>query len=503
MAAEYVLKEGNEDVMLCERGIRTFETAYRFTLDMHGDAGAAASCRTCRSIVDPSHAAGRRDWVQPMSLAAAAAGADGIIVEVHNEPDEAICDGPQAIADRASSPTTRSRSSASPRWPARSSARSRGRELREGRRSRRRPDRRLDRAGGAAAPRAPRSRASTPMPRDRSSARSSAGRSTAPRELGRRGGRRRRGRLLRRARSARCRRSSPRRSTASGADAVVTDVGSTKRELVAELPLGRRGASASSAAIRSPGAETAGVENARADLFEGARWYLTPTERSERRALRPPPARDRRPRRPPAGDRRRDPRPPDGDRQPSAARARQRARQPGGARRSREESERLPEVGPSFRDATRVAGANPAIWARHLRRQPRGGRATRSTPSSSRLQRGGASCCAPATPTRSSDWHARRARRPPRACSRPSWPAAPLRELRVVGRRTGPASSPRSRWRSGEAGVNIEDMALYPAADMRTGAIALWVAGAEQAERAAEIGRAGSATRRRSRRGRR
>jgi 3-deoxy-7-phosphoheptulonate synthase len=49
-------------------------------------------------IVDPSHAAGRRDWVQPMSLAAAAAGADGIIVEVHNEPDEAICDGPQAIA---------------------------------------------------------------------------------------------------------------------------------------------------------------------------------------------------------------------------------------------------------------------------------------------------------------------------------------------------------------------------------------------------------------------
>ena len=97
MAAEYVLKEGNPNVMLCERGIRTFETAYRFTLDLMA-VPVLKELTHLPIVIDPSHAAGRRDWVQPMSLAAAAAGADGIIVEVHNEPDEAICDGPQAIA---------------------------------------------------------------------------------------------------------------------------------------------------------------------------------------------------------------------------------------------------------------------------------------------------------------------------------------------------------------------------------------------------------------------
>jgi 3-deoxy-7-phosphoheptulonate synthase len=97
MAAEYVLKEGNPDVILCERGIRTHETAYRFTLDLLA-IPVLRELSHLPVIVDPSHAAGRRDWVQPMSLAAAAAGADGVIVEVHNEPDEAICDGPQAIA---------------------------------------------------------------------------------------------------------------------------------------------------------------------------------------------------------------------------------------------------------------------------------------------------------------------------------------------------------------------------------------------------------------------
>jgi 3-deoxy-7-phosphoheptulonate synthase len=96
MAAEYVLKEGNENVMLCERGIRTFETAYRFTLDLLA-VPALRELTHLPVIVDPSHAAGRRDWVKPMSLAAAAAGADGIIVEVHNQPEEAICDGPQAV----------------------------------------------------------------------------------------------------------------------------------------------------------------------------------------------------------------------------------------------------------------------------------------------------------------------------------------------------------------------------------------------------------------------
>jgi 3-deoxy-7-phosphoheptulonate synthase len=100
MAAEYVLKEGNENVMLCERGIRTFETSYRFTLDLLA-VPALRELSHLPVIVDPSHAAGRRDWVEPMSLAAAAAGADGIIVEVHNEPEEAICDGPQAVPTQA------------------------------------------------------------------------------------------------------------------------------------------------------------------------------------------------------------------------------------------------------------------------------------------------------------------------------------------------------------------------------------------------------------------
>src|SRR6202453_2117037 len=96
MAAEYVLKEGNPSVMLCERGIRTFETAYRFTLDLMA-VPVLQEVSHLPVIVDPSHAAGRRDLVLPLSLAAAAVGADGIIVEVHPNPDEAICDGPQDL----------------------------------------------------------------------------------------------------------------------------------------------------------------------------------------------------------------------------------------------------------------------------------------------------------------------------------------------------------------------------------------------------------------------
>jgi 3-deoxy-7-phosphoheptulonate synthase len=96
MSAEYILKEGNEEVMLCERGIRTFETAHRFTLDLMA-IPALKELTHLPVIVDPSHAAGKRDFVEPMALAAAAAGADGIIVEVHSEPDSAICDGPQQL----------------------------------------------------------------------------------------------------------------------------------------------------------------------------------------------------------------------------------------------------------------------------------------------------------------------------------------------------------------------------------------------------------------------
>jgi 3-deoxy-7-phosphoheptulonate synthase len=96
MAAEYVAKEGNERVILCERGIRTFERATRFTLDL----GAVAVLKEethLPVIVDPSHAAGRRDLVLPLARAAVAVGADGIIVETHPRPEEALSDGPQQI----------------------------------------------------------------------------------------------------------------------------------------------------------------------------------------------------------------------------------------------------------------------------------------------------------------------------------------------------------------------------------------------------------------------
>jgi 3-deoxy-7-phosphoheptulonate synthase len=96
MAAEYVLREGNDRVMLCERGIRTFENAYRFTLDLTA-VPVLQELSHLPVIVDPSHAAGRRELVTPLSLAAAAVGADGIMVEVHPRPEEAICDGPQSL----------------------------------------------------------------------------------------------------------------------------------------------------------------------------------------------------------------------------------------------------------------------------------------------------------------------------------------------------------------------------------------------------------------------
>jgi 3-deoxy-7-phosphoheptulonate synthase len=97
MAAEYVLKEGNENVILCERGIRTFETSYRFTLDLMA-VPVLQELTHLPVVVDPSHAAGKRDLVLPLSLAAAAVGADGVIVEIHPRPEEAIVDGPQALA---------------------------------------------------------------------------------------------------------------------------------------------------------------------------------------------------------------------------------------------------------------------------------------------------------------------------------------------------------------------------------------------------------------------
>jgi 3-deoxy-7-phosphoheptulonate synthase len=96
MAAEYIAKEGNEQIILCERGIKTFETATRYTLDL----GAVAVLKHethLPVIVDPSHAAGRRDLVPALARAAVAVGADGIIVETHPRPEEALSDGPQQI----------------------------------------------------------------------------------------------------------------------------------------------------------------------------------------------------------------------------------------------------------------------------------------------------------------------------------------------------------------------------------------------------------------------
>ena len=244
---------------------------------------------------------------------------------------------------------------------------------------------------------------------------------------------------------------------------MVTDVGSTKGELVAALGDDERFIGGHPLA----GAETAGVENARADLFEGARWYLTPTERSSGLLY------DRLQRtvsglgaRPQAID------PAAHDRLMAtishlphvvanalAAEA---------AAELTRDSERLPEVGPSFRDTTRVAGSNPAIWAdifasnreavadsvEAVARAPRRGR--RADPRA-------------ATATRVAAWHAA-AGEDRRRLLESELEAGPLRELRiVVANRPGTIAA--LALALGEAGVNIEDMALLPGPghDLRRG----------------------------------
>ena len=96
MSAEYIMSEGNENVILCERGIRTFETATRNTLDLAAVA-VLHEMTHLPVIVDPSHATGKVKLVPPMAAAAAACGADGIMVEVHNDPACALCDGAQSL----------------------------------------------------------------------------------------------------------------------------------------------------------------------------------------------------------------------------------------------------------------------------------------------------------------------------------------------------------------------------------------------------------------------
>jgi 3-deoxy-7-phosphoheptulonate synthase len=96
LSAEYILSGGNEDVILCERGIRTFETATRNTFDISA-IPIIKKMSHLPIVADPSHGAGRRDMVAPMARAAVAAGADGLIIEVHNDPDHALSDGAQSM----------------------------------------------------------------------------------------------------------------------------------------------------------------------------------------------------------------------------------------------------------------------------------------------------------------------------------------------------------------------------------------------------------------------
>jgi prephenate dehydrogenase len=268
---------------------------------------------------------------------------------------------------------------------------------------------------------------------------------------------------------------------ASGPQTAVTDVGSTKRELVAGLA-DMDGAERFVGGHPLAGAETAGVENARPDLFEGARWYLTPTPATSgvhydrvQRATAELGAR------PAAID------PVAHDRMMATishlphvlanALASTAAEALGG------DAERLPEVGPSFRDATRVAGANPGIWT-DIFATNREGVAHENDPIVARLS-SAADLIRAGDADAVESWH-RGAGEDRRALLEAGAAGGTLRELRMTVSNE-PGTVAEIALALGRARVNIEDMALYPASDMRTGAISIWVAGSEEAERAAEI----------------
>jgi 3-deoxy-7-phosphoheptulonate synthase len=96
MAAEYIAQQGNEDIILCERGIRTFEPMTRNTLDVSA-VPLVHRLSHLPVIIDPSHSSGKRELVAPLALAAAAVGADGVMIDIHPHPESALCDGPQAL----------------------------------------------------------------------------------------------------------------------------------------------------------------------------------------------------------------------------------------------------------------------------------------------------------------------------------------------------------------------------------------------------------------------
>jgi len=265
---------------------------------------------------------------------------------------------------------------------------------------------------------------------------------------------------------------------ACGPETVVTDVGSTKGELVEAVGGDERFIGGHPLA----GAETAGVENARADLFEGARWYLTPTERSSgllydrlQRTLSALGAR------PQAID-------PEGHDRLMAAISHlphvlANALACEAADSLTQDSERLPDVGPSFRDMTRVAGSNPAIWADIFASNREA--VARSVDSVGERLREAAQLIREGNREALAAWHgdAGEARR--RLLEAES-DAGPLRELRIVVANK-PGTIAELALALGEAGVNIEDMALHPAPDMTSGAVTLWVGGDEQAAKAERL----------------
>jgi prephenate dehydrogenase len=265
---------------------------------------------------------------------------------------------------------------------------------------------------------------------------------------------------------------------ASGPGAVVSDVGSTKGELVDALGADERFIGGHPLA----GAETAGVENAREDLFEGARWYLTPTDRSSgllydrlQRAVAGLGAR------PLAID------PHAHDRMMATVSGLPHvvanALVAEAADELTRDSERLPEVGPSFRDTTRVAGSNPDVWADIF--ASNGEAVADAVESVARRLDAAAELIRTGDREALRKWHAAAGADRQRLLDSDS-AAGPLRELRiVVANRPGTIAA--LALALGEAGVNIEDMALHPAPDMTSGAVSLWVGGSEQAERAAEL----------------
>lgn len=267
----------------------------------------------------------------------------------------------------------------------------------------------------------------------------------------------------------------------SGPEAAVTDVGSTKRQLVAAVA-SLEGADRFIGGHPLAGAETAGVEGARADLFEGARWYLTPTERSQgvlyerlQGALAGIGAR------PQAIDA------DVHDREMAAISHLPHVLSNVLVEVASEaligDAERSAEVGRSFRDATRVAGANPAVWADIFSSNAE----TLAAGVEATIERLRAAVQLLGEGDRDAlgAWQSEvRERR--RRLLEEDLEAGPLVELRIAVRNR-PGTVAEIALALGRGGVNIEDMSLFPAADRRTGAISLWIAGEEPARRAAEI----------------